>query len=179
VTAEPTPPRIYLTGFMGSGKTTLGRRLAERRGVPFLDLDLAFENLAGTTIRESFETRGEAWFRARESELLKGTADLPGAVVALGGGTFVLPENAAFVKRSGISVFLDVPFEVIASRLGGKALDRPLFRSVEEARSLYEARVPYYRIADRIVSLNGGEALEAAVDRVEAVLPPPTVEGAR
>ena len=155
---------------MGSGKTTVGRLLAERREVPFLDLDAAFESLAGTTIREAFETHGESWFRAREAELLKGTADLPGAVVALGGGTFVLPENAAFVKRHGTSVFLDAPFDVIASRLGGKAMDRPLFRSLEEAHALYEARLPYYRIADRTVPLSESESVQAVVDRVEAAL---------
>jgi shikimate kinase len=164
-----TPRRVYLTGFMGSGKTSVGALLAERLGVPFVDLDLAFEAMAGRTIRETFATHGEAWFRARESELLAGTADLPRAVVALGGGTFVLPENAAFVKKHGVSVFLDVPFEVIAARLRGKA-DRPLFRSADEARALYEARQPYYRIADWIVSVREGEAVSDVVERIEEVL---------
>jgi shikimate kinase len=168
--AAVVPARVYLTGFMGCGKTTLGRALAERRGVPFVDLDDAFESLSGRTVRETFETHGEPWFRAREAELLRGTADLAGAVVALGGGTFVLPENAAFVKRHGVSVFLDVPFDVIARRLGDKALDRPLFRSIEEARGLYEARLPSYRMADQTVALSGEDTVNAAVDRIERVL---------
>ncbi|HKC23579.1 MAG TPA: shikimate kinase [Thermoanaerobaculia bacterium] len=170
MTAVAARPRVYLAGFMGCGKTTLGRRLAEHRAVPFVDLDAAFESLAARTVRDAFETRGEAWFREREAELLRGTADIPGAVVALGGGTFVFPDNAAFVKRSGISVFLDVPFDVIAARLGDKAMDRPLFRSLEEARALYEARLPSYRMADRIVSLSGDEPVEAAVGRIEEAL---------
>lgn len=170
--ALASPGRVYLTGFMGSGKTTIGGRLAERRGVPFVDLDVAFEGLAGRTIRDAFESHGEAWFREREAELLRGTADIPGAVVALGGGTFVFPENAAFVKKNGSSVFLDVPFEVISERLAGKATDRPLFRSLADARALYEARLPSYRMADWTVSLKEGDSVEAAVDRIEAVLPP-------
>lgn len=161
--------RVYLVGFMGSGKTTAGRLLAGRRGVPFLDLDAAFESLTGTTIRETFETRGEAWFRTREAELLRGTADLPEGVIALGGGTFTFPENAEFVKAHGVSVFLDVPFAVLAERLAGKA-DRPLFRSVEQARALYEARLPSYRMADRTIVIGSNDRAEAVVDLIEAAL---------
>lgn len=165
----PYAGRIYLVGFMGCGKTTIGRALAERLGVPFLDLDEAFEAMAGRTIRETFETRGEAFFRAREAELLIGTADLPSAVVALGGGTFVAQENAAFVRSHGVSVFLDVPFDVLAGRLSSKG-DRPLFRSVEDARELHAARYPWYKMANRTVSLSGNESVEAVVRRIESAL---------
>jgi shikimate kinase len=166
----PDRGRVYLTGFMGSGKTTVGRRLAERRGVPFVDLDAAFESMAGRTIRETFETRGEPWFREREAELLRGTASLPRVVVALGGGTFVFPENAAFVKGQGVTVFLDVPFAVIAARLAQKMADRPLFSSLEEARALYESRRPFYKMADWTIEVSGQEALEEVVDRLDEVL---------
>ncbi len=159
--------RIYLVGFMGAGKTTVGRRLADRWGVPFVDLDVAFESLSGRTIRETFASRGEAWFRERERELLAGTADLPSAVVALGGGTFVDPRNASFVRRHGLSVFLEVPFGVIASRLAGKEADRPLFSSVDEARRLYEERLPFYRMADRTIVVASGMTVEEVVDRLE------------
>lgn len=161
--------RVYIVGFMGCGKTTIGRALAERLGVPFVDLDEAFEAMAGRTIRETFETRGEAFFREREAELLAGTAGLPSAVVALGGGTSVSPENASFVKKHGVSVFLDVPFEVLAARLSGKS-DRPLFRSVDEARQLHQARLPWYKMANGTVSLSGTESVEAVVRRIESVL---------
>jgi shikimate kinase len=158
--------RIYLVGFMGAGKSTVGRALAARLGVPFVDLDEAFESLAGMTIRRAFEERGEAWFREREAELLRGTESLPAAVVALGGGTFTFPENRATVQRSGRSVFLDVPFEVVAARLGGKAVDRPLFRSLEEARTLFDARLASYRLSDRTLPLEGDERVDAVVDRI-------------
>lgn len=167
------PRRVYLVGFMGSGKTTVGRRLAEILDVPFVDLDAAYEAMAGETIRSTFETRGEAFFRAREAELLRGTGAFPGAVVALGGGTFTFPENLAFVKRRGVSVFLDVPFEVLADRLASKTTDRPLFRNVEEARRLFEARLAFYRMADLAVFVNGEMTVEEVAARVAELLRTP------
>ena len=171
------PGRIYLVGFMGSGKTTAGTLLADRLRVPFVDLDVAFESMAGRTIRETFETRGEAWFRARETELLRGTASLPAAVVALGGGTFTFPENAAFVRAHGRSVFLDVPFDVILERLAGKAADRPLFASAEAARALWEARLPSYKMADRTLDVTRDMTASEVADRLAALLAPDSPPG--
>jgi shikimate kinase len=167
------PGRIYLVGFMGSGKTTAGRLLAGHFGVPFVDLDLAFEAMAGGTIREAFESHGEPWFREREAELLRGTASLPAAVVALGGGTFTFPENAAFVKAHGLSIFLDVPFPVIAERLGEKAADRPLFPSPDRARSLWEARLPSYKMADRTLDVTRDMTAAEVAARLAALVAPP------
>ena len=167
---SPGAGRFYLVGFMGAGKSTVGRALAARLDVPFVDLDEAFEVLAGLTIRRAFEERGEAWFREREAELLRGTEALPDAVVALGGGTFTFPENRAVVQRAGRSLFLDVPFNVIASRLGEKAVDRPLFRSVEDARALYDARLASYRLCDWILPLLGDERVDAVVERIVGTL---------
>ncbi|MHB8800216.1 MAG: shikimate kinase [Thermoanaerobaculia bacterium] len=164
------PGRVFLVGFMGAGKSTVGRALAGRLDVPFLDLDEAFEALAGITIRRAFEERGEAWFREREAELLRGCEALPDVVVALGGGTFTFPENRAVVRRTGRSLFLDVPFEAISTRLGVKAIDRPLFRSLEDARALYEERRASYRLSDTILALEGDEGVEAVVDRIVEAL---------
>jgi shikimate kinase len=172
------PGRIYLVGFMGSGKTTAGRIVAERLGVPFVDLDLAFESMAGRTIRETFETRGEPWFRAREAELLRGTALLPDAVVALGGGTFTFPENAAFVKSHGLSVFLDAPFALLAERLAGKTADRPLFPSEEQARALWEARRPSYKMADRTLDVTRDMTAADVAGRIESLVSPSRAGGA-
>ena len=162
--------RVYLVGFMGAGKSTVGRALGATIGVPFVDLDEAFEALSGLTIRCAFEEHGEAWFREREAELLRGTEALPDVVVALGGGTFTFPENRAVVQRLGRSVFLDLPFEAIAARLGAKAADRPLFRSLDDARALYDARLASYRLSDRILPLLGDEGVDAVVDRIVGAL---------
>ncbi len=166
----PGAGRVYIVGFMGAGKSTVGRALGAGLEVPFVDLDEAFETLSGLTIRAAFEERGEAWFREREAVLLRGTEALPDAVVALGGGTYTFPENRAVVQRAGRSLFLDVPFDVIAARLGAKAADRPLFRSVEEARALYEARLASYRLCDWILSLQGDEGVDAVVERIVGTL---------
>ena len=167
---SPGSGRVYLVGFMGAGKSTIGRALGARLGVPFVDLDEAFEALSGLTIRCAFEERGEAWFREREAELLRGTEALPDAVVALGGGTFTFPENRAVVQKSGRSVFLDLPFEAIAARLGAKAADRPLFRSLDEARTLYDARLASYKLSDRILPLLGDEGVDTVVERIVGAL---------
>jgi shikimate kinase len=168
---------VYLVGFMGSGKTTSGRLLAGRWGVPFVDLDLAFESMSGRTIRETFETHGEAYFRARESELLRGTATLPNAVIALGGGTFTFPENVRFVKEHGLSVFLDPPFDVLAARLADKAADRPLFGSLESARMLWEARRPFYKMADWTLDVNHETTPGDVAGRLALLLDPRNAGG--
>jgi len=170
---SPGAGRVYLVGFMGAGKSTIGRALGARLDVPFVDLDEAFEALSGLTIRCAFEERGEAWFREREAELLQGTEALPAAVVALGGGTFTFPENRAVVQRLGRSVFLDLPFEAVAARLGAKAADRPLFRSLDEARALYDARLASYRLSDRILPLVGDEGVDTVVERIVGALKVP------
>ncbi len=164
------PGLVFLVGFMGAGKTTIGRLLAIRLDVPFVDLDQALEAMAGCTVREAFATHGEPWFREREAELLRGTGALPAAVVALGGGTFTFEANRDWIARHGVSVFLDVPFEAVAARLGEKAADRPLFGSPEQARALYEARRPWYTMAQRIVNLSGAETPEEAAGAVVVAL---------
>jgi thiamine-phosphate diphosphorylase len=157
--------RIFLVGFMGSGKTSVGRRVAERLRVPFVDLDEEIERTSGKTIRVLFEESGEAAFRERETAFLEGTASLPAAVVATGGGCFAQEGNRRAIGRLGISVFLDVPFETVRGRLAGKT-DRPLFRSPEQLEGLFGERAPFYRMASVPVGLNGSETVDEMADRV-------------
>lgn len=168
--AGPVAGRIYLVGFMGAGKTTAGRLLAGRVGVPFVDLDRTLEEMAGCSVRQAFETHGEAWFREREAELLRGTAALPAAVVALGGGTFTFEANRDWVLAHGTSVFLDVPFGVVERRLTGKSADRPLFRSGDEARVLWEARRPWYTMATLSVPVSADDSPEDVVEALARAL---------
>ncbi|MFN2387095.1 MAG: thiamine phosphate synthase [Thermoanaerobaculia bacterium] len=161
--------RIYLVGFMGSGKTVVGRRVAERLQVPFVDLDEEIERTSGLTVRALFEASGEEEFRRRESAFLQGTEAIPFAVVATGGGSFARPENQDRLRRLGATVFLDPPFATIRNRMADKT-DRPLFKTAQQAELLYREREPFYKMAARRVELTGAESIEEASDAVLAAV---------
>jgi shikimate kinase len=163
--------RVYLTGFMGCGKTTVGPLLARRLGAPFIDLDREFERRAGMTVREVFERQGEPAFRAMEAEALRGTLALPDVVVAVGGGTLTFEANARLAAANGLSVWLNVPFATIASRIGGLGkADRPLFKEESQALALYRERLPAYRRADLTVDIAPEEGPEEIAARIALLI---------
>lgn len=140
-------PGVYLTGFMGSGKTTVARALADRVGWDFVDLDAEIESAENATIAEIFELRGESEFRRIETDMIRRVMrmvdrGLP-TVIALGGGSFVQPANAALLATHGVSIWLDCPFEVIAQRII-ESESRPLARDPEGFRKLYDERQAAY-----------------------------------
>jgi shikimate kinase len=163
------PGRLFFVGFMASGKTSVGRRVAERIGLPFVDVDTEIERTSGRTIRAIFEESGEPAFREREAAYLRATESLPAALVATGGGAFVQEGNRRAIGKLGRSVFLDVPLPGIRARLAGKT-DRPLFQSVAQLEALFAERRPFYRMADVRVDLSGDETIEETADRVLAAL---------
>jgi shikimate kinase len=120
--------RIYLAGFMASGKSTVGPRVAERLDLGFLDLDDDIERRAGQSIPDIFASEGEVGFRQRETEALWATADRDDLVVALGGGTVIDESNRSFVCDHGLAVFLRVPAATIVDRVAGEAEHRPLLQ---------------------------------------------------
>ena len=152
-------PRVFLTGFMGSGKSSVGRALADALGWLFFDLDSAVEAHAGMSVREIFERSGEPAFRELEHAALLDAVKAPEpAVIATGGGTFTIPRNVALVRQSGVSVWLNPSFATIVARIGGLGKqDRPLFRSEVEALALYRARLASYHRADHRVDVAGDE----------------------
>jgi shikimate kinase len=163
--------RIYLTGFMGCGKTTVGRRLAQRLGVGFIDLDEEIERRAGMTVRQIFEQQGEPVFRQMEAEALRGTLASPDVVVALGGGTMAFEANAALVRPNGLSVWINPAFATISSRIGGRGkADRPLFKDDVQALALYRERLPAYRRADVTVDVAPDEGPEEIAARIELLI---------
>ncbi|MCE8511262.1 shikimate kinase [Ruegeria pomeroyi] len=163
---------VVMVGMMGAGKTAVGRALAQRLGVPFLDSDAEIENAANMSIPEIFERDGEAFFRDRESQvigrLLKGAP----CVLSTGGGAFLAEANRRMISERGVSVWLKADLSVLWNRVRHKDT-RPLLRTADPRatlRALYEARVPLYSEADLCVISDGETAIEQMVDRVIAAL---------
>lgn len=139
---------VYLVGFMGCGKSVVGRALADRLGLEFLDLDVRLEDQFGMTIADYFVRYGEDEFRRKETEALEQVSLSSGLVVATGGGAFCESGNRRIMKRAeDVSVFLDVPWETIETRLAGPNDDRPKWQDAESARKLFMKRQRWYRQA--------------------------------
>jgi len=160
---------IFLVGFMGSGKSTIGRRLADRLSLPFADLDDDIEAADGRPIGDIFSTDGEAAFRDAEHAALSARVRRGEALVlALGGGAFTFSRNRELLLSAGTSVWLDCPFETALRRVGGFS-HRPLAKEPVQFRALFEKRIPDYSLADvriPILSDNLDEAVQAIVEAV-------------
>ncbi len=159
---------IYLTGFMGSGKTTVGRRLAHELSWDFVDLDEAIEARAGMSIPRIFAERGEESFRELESRCLRreATREEP-AVIATGGGVVLDPGNRQVMDDSGLIFWLHPSFEVISARLGKSSrARRPLFSDEEKARALYRQRLDVYRTATYEIPVEADETASDVAARI-------------
>lgn len=133
--------KVFLVGYMGVGKTTLGKRLGNAIGIPFFDLDEEIVKMESQSINELFAEGGELHFRELESRMLKDFCSRKDAfVLSTGGGTAASAGNMDSMKDAGIVVWLDMPVEVILSRLGQSA-DRPLLKDVPQ-----EARAEFIRV---------------------------------
>ncbi len=160
------PSLIALIGFMGSGKSTVGGILAEKMGYGFVDLDTLVESRAGDTVAGIFQKRGEADFRALETECLKTLEKRDKLVIACGGGTPMQEAAAGFFSRSAETFHLEVSLDAALARTRGNA-SRPLLAQNPSAiRSLYESRLPVYRSLGRTVSTDGKSPLEVAEEIV-------------
>lgn len=151
-----TPPRVFLVGFMGAGKSAVGRALAERTGLAFLDTDAAVVEACGMEVEEIFRRRGEGAFREAEWRALRAVCDLGPSVIACGGGLFLGVENRRLVRRLGRSVWLDVPLALAAARVAGQG-PRPLWSEDALAlRAQFERRRAAYALADVRVDASRG-----------------------
>lgn len=166
--AKERRSRVYLVGFMGSGKTSVGRCLAREMGFRFVDLDEEIETARGLSVAEIFEREGEAEFRRLESAALRRVGVLHEVVVATGGGTLTRWENRDFIKRTGVSVWLDAPLDVMLERCRD-GVRRPLLSSPERMAELLEERLPGYRAADLRADA-AAESPEAAARRIAALV---------
>jgi shikimate kinase len=163
-----TTDKIYLVGFMASGKSTLARALAARLKWRAEDIDDLIERRERRPITEIFARQGEAYFRQVEREILKLVLPLRHVVVATGGGTFVDPENRAAIKLDGISVWIDVPLVDLIARIPVDGR-RPLAANRQEFERLFAARADTYRLADLRVDASHAP-VPVIVDRILEVV---------
>ncbi|WP_374721559.1 shikimate kinase [Peribacillus tepidiphilus] len=138
---------IYLTGFMGSGKTTIGKLLSKASGLPVFDTDVLVEEKEGKSIKDIFLQEGEAYFRERESEILRALSG-ENMIVTTGGGIILAKENREWIRKNGYWVYLHCDPEEIEHRLVNDT-SRPLLAGEKSAnlRSIFEKRLPLYREA--------------------------------
>ena len=147
---------IVLVGFMGTGKTSTGKVLAQRLGKAFIDMDSRIEEEQGMTIPKIFETEGEAHFRRLEKELVRKLSERANAVISTGGGTIKDPENVALLKKSGLIVCLTASPEIILERTERKG-ERPVLDGADQGdrlaaiEKLLAERAEFYRQADYFV----------------------------
>lgn len=171
--------RIYLTGFMTSGKTTLGKITANVLGWDFYDLDKEIEKDESLKITSIFEQKGEDYFRRIESEKLRSLSNNSEVVISLGGGTIVNSENVRFIKENGILIYLKVDPEIIYTRIKKKT-DRPLFKEFVLAENSKEAfirkitemlneRKKYYNSADLVFNVDNSP-IGKTVDRLARII---------
>lgn len=141
---------IFLVGFMGAGKTTVGRALAEYLEFDFFDLDELIEARAAKSVQAIFAELGEAEFRRLEQEAIRACSDRSRSVIALGGGAYVSEENRTLLRKIGSTVWLDCPLDICLRRIGGDT-SRPLLGAEGEMRDLLEERRAAYAQSNYVV----------------------------
>lgn len=180
-TAGRRRDRVYLAGFMGSGKSTIGPILANALGYGFLDIDRAIERAAGKSVTAIFREDGEERFRALERELIAGVSTQPRLVVSLGGGTVADPAALGIIRSTGVLVYLKATTEQILRRVAHRS-DRPMLLAPDgeplpredlllRVRQLYELREPLYELAE-VTVLTEGKKVGTTVDELVRHLAP-------
>jgi len=157
---------IVLVGMMGAGKSSIGRRLAGRLGIPFIDADTEIESAAGMTIPEIFEKHGEPYFRAGEARVIARLLDNGPQVLATGGGSVMDPQTRALIGQKSISIWLKADIDVLLKRTKRRN-DRPL---VEKIKDLLPVREPIYAQADIIIQ-SRDEPHDTIIDEIMGELP--------
>jgi shikimate kinase len=178
---------IVLVGMMGAGKSSVGRRLAARLGMPFVDADCEIEARAAMTIPEYFERHGEQNFRSGEARVIANLLNNGPQTLATGGGAFINADTRAAIRRNGISVWLKADYEVLLRRVRRRS-DRPMLRTdnpAETLRELMAVRDPVYAQADVTIASREvphetivNEMIAALADWVDrSAKAPPHAEG--
>lgn len=162
---------IYLVGFMGTGKTSVGKELAKKKELPFVDLDDLIELKERSLIRDIFAKKGEAYFRRVENSVLKQVAKEKKFVVSCGGGIVIDPNNIKLMKKSGVLICLSASPEVILKRTS-KYSHRPLLNVPNPKKHidlLLKMRAPYYAKADKIIDTSKISIKEVAAKVLKTI----------
>ncbi|MEP2530607.1 shikimate kinase [Shimia sp.] len=163
---------VVLVGMMGAGKTAVGRALAARLGVPFLDSDAEIVKAANMSIAEIFERDGEPFFREKESQIIERLLENERCILSTGGGAYLAERNRQMVSQMGVAVWLDADIDLLWNRVRHKDT-RPLLQTSNPRRTLeeiFEKRVPLYSLADLPVKTQAEYSIEQTADRVVEVL---------
>jgi len=157
--------KIYLIGFMGSGKSTVGKALAKELGYKFIDTDEEIERETGLKISEIFKKYGEKYFRELEKKKIKEISRMDNVVVATGGGLPVKEENIKIMKDTGKVVWLRIDFDTFLSRTAGDE-NRPLLKEgLDELKKRFQTREDYYSKADIVI--DGTKAVDDIVKEIK------------
>lgn len=159
---------VVLVGMMGAGKTAVGKALAAKLDVPFLDSDVEIEKAASMTIAEIFERDGEAFFRDRETEVIDRLLEGAHGILSTGGGAFLAERNRDLISGKGVSVWLNANLNILWNRVKHKDT-RPLLRTDnphQTLKSIYEARVPIYAMADVEVHAQPAYSIDTMAEKV-------------
>lgn len=171
---EPIPVQsrtIALVGLMGVGKSTVGRRLARRLGLPFVDGDAEIEKAAGMSIADIFEGLGEGEFRAGEARVMKRVLEGPRVVLATGGGAILREETRAVLKAQAVTVWMRADLPTVAERVQRRDT-RPLLRGrdpLQALQALADVRYPLYAASDIVVDVADGAHADAVASIVKAL----------
>jgi shikimate kinase len=163
---------VVMVGMMGAGKTAVGRAVAAKLNVPFLDSDAEIVKAANMSIAEIFERDGEGFFREKEAQVIDRLLEEEVGILSTGGGAFLAEGNRDNITTKGVSVWLDADLELLWQRVRHKDT-RPLLRTADPKATLTEifnARVPVYALADLSVQAHPSYSIEAMADRVIEVL---------
>jgi len=164
---EMTSKNIVLVGLMGSGKTTVGRRLAHKLNQVFFDTDHEIINKTGVTIDHIFDIEGEKGFRERESKMLENLCQMSNIILATGGGIVILPKNREILRNAGLVVYLSSSVDQLLNRTA-KSKTRPLLKNSTDRRKtiteLVAARDVYYREVASIVVDTTGKMLHEVIN---------------
>ena len=172
------PRSLVLVGMMGAGKSSIGRKLAQRLNLPFVDADAEIERAAGMNISDIFAKHGEPYFRAGEARVIARLLEGGPQVLATGGGAFIHPQSREAIRAKGISVWLKAEYDVLMKRIKRRS-DRPMLKTQdpgETLRRLMQERDPVYAEADVIVHSRDvpheiiiAEILSAVAPRLEEI----------